>query len=98
MTESHTRTYLSDEERRALRNRVARIEGQVAALKRAVEEGACADDLILLASAPRGALRQLVAVLLERHLLECARTCMAEDQDEVLRRVSRAVTTALKQS
>lgn len=98
MTQADRATYLSKEQRRALRNRVARIEGQVAALKRAIEEGACADDLILLASAPRGALRQLVAVLLEQHLLECARTCMAEDSDEVLRRVSRAVTTALKQS
>ncbi len=98
MTETRPVAYLSEEQRRALRNRVARIEGQVGALKRAIEEGACADDLILLASAPRGALRQLVGVLLEQHLLECARTCMAEDSDEVLRRVSRAVTTALKQA
>ena len=93
-----TETYLNPEERRRLRNRIARIEGQIGALKTALEEDACADDLILLASAPRGALRQFVAQLLEHHLLACATSCMEGDQEEVLRRVSRAVTTAMKQS
>jgi len=93
-----TKTYLSSEERRRLRNRIARIEGQVGALKAALEDDACADDLILLASAPRGALRQFVAQLLEHHLLACATSCMEGDQEEIMRRVSRAVTTAMKQA
>jgi DNA-binding FrmR family transcriptional regulator len=91
-------TYLSEEQQKRFRNRISRIEGQIGALKRALEEGACADDLILLASAPRGALRQLVANLLEHHLLACATSCMEGDQDEILRRVSRAVSTAMKQA
>jgi DNA-binding FrmR family transcriptional regulator len=91
-------TYLSEEQQKRFRNRISRIEGQIGALKRALEEDACADDLILLASAPRGALRQLVANLLEHHLLACATSCMEGDQDEILRRVSRAVSTAMKQA
>lgn len=93
-----TITYLNADQQKRFRNRISRIEGQIGALKRALEEGACADDLILLASAPRGALRQLVANLLEHHLLACATSCMEGDQDEILRRVSRAVTTAMKQA
>jgi len=93
-----TVSYLSQDDKKRFRNRISRIEGQIGALKRALEEDACADDLILLASAPRGALRQLVAQLLENHLLACATSCMEGRQDEVLRRVSRAVTTAMKQA
>jgi len=90
--------YLEKEDQKALRNRIARIEGQVRALRESLEAGACADDLILLASAARGALRQVVSRLLEAHLLDCARTCMPGDREEILRRVARAVTTAMKQA
>ncbi len=90
--------YLTPAQHRALRNRVARIEGQVRALREQLEAGACADDLILLASAARGGLREVVARLLEGHLVDCARTCMEGDRDEVLRRVARAVSTAMKQA
>jgi len=91
-------TYLSPNAQKKLHNRISRIEGQIGALKGALDEGACADDLILLASAPRGALRQLVAQLLEQHLLTCATSCMEGNQEEILRRVSRAVTIAMKQA
>ncbi len=90
--------YLEEKDRKALRNRIARIEGQVRALRESLEGGACADDLILLASAARGALRQVVSRLLEAHLVDCARTCMEGDRDEILRRVTRAVSTAMKQA
>lgn len=93
-----TSPYLGEKDRKALRNRIARIEGQVRALRENLEAGACADDLILLASAARGALRQVVSRLLEAHLLDCARTCMAGDREEILRRVTRAVSTAMKQA
>lgn len=93
-----TPVYLTPAQHRALRNRVARIEGQVRALREQLETGACADDLILLASAARGGLREVVARLLEGHLVDCARTCMEGDQDEVLHRVARAVSTAMRQA
>lgn len=93
-----TSPYLTPAQHRALRNRIARIEGQVRALREQLEAGACADDLILLASAARGGLREVVARLLESHLVDCARTCMEGDRDEVLRRVARAVSTAMKQA
>lgn len=90
--------YLSEADQKALLNRVSRVEGQVRALKSSILEGACADDLIRLASASRGALRQIVALLLETHLVECATTCMEGDQEEVLRRVAQAVSTAMRQA
>lgn len=90
--------YLNQADKKALLNRVSRVEGQVRALKSSIQEGACADDLIRLASASRGALRQIVAVLLESHLVECATSCMEGDQEEVLRRVAQAVSTALRQA
>ncbi len=90
--------YLGEADRRRLQNRLARIEGQVRALRQSLDEGACADDLILLASAARGGLRAVLARLLEAHLADCALQCMEGDREEVLRRVTRAVSTALKQA
>ncbi len=93
-----THPFLDEKDHRAFQNRLARLEGQIRALHRALDEGACADDLILLASAARGALGQFIARLLEVHLVECATHCMEGDPGEILRRVTRAVSTAMKQS
>ncbi|KAA3611874.1 MAG: metal-sensitive transcriptional regulator [Planctomycetota bacterium] len=89
-------TYLSDQDKKSMANRLSRVEGQVRALRSSLEEGACADDLILQAAAARGALRQVIVRLLETHLVACATTCMEGDQDEILDRVSKAVAAAMK--
>ncbi len=92
--------YLSPESRKALLHRLNRIEGQVRALKKGVQEGRCADDLLILAAAVRGAITQVIAKILEDHLMDCARTCMRAEGnlDEVYERIARALATVLKNS
>ena len=89
-------TYLSGEDKAALVNRLNRCAGQVQALSRMVEDGSCADDVLIQIAAAKSALMQVAARILERHLTDCATTCMVGDPDEITKRVTKAVTTILK--
>ncbi len=62
-------------EREALLHRLCRVEGQVRALKRMVEEEAYCPDILTQAAAARAALDAFSRTLLESHL----RTCVVED-------------------
>ena len=65
----------SGEEEEALLHRLCRIEGQVRALKRMVEEDAYCPDVLTQAAAARAALDAFSRTLLESHL----RSCVVED-------------------
>ncbi len=92
--------YLSAGSRKALLNRLNRVEGQVRALKKMVERGECADDLLVQVAAVKGAVTKVAVKILESHLIDCANSCMASDGsvDEVYERVTKALATVLKQS
>lgn len=91
-------TYLDDPAKRRLMNRLARIEGQVRAMKDMVQDQRCADDILIQAAAARGALGQFIASLLEHHLADCVSSCMEGDRNEISERVSKAIAAALKLS
>ena len=89
-------TYLSRDDKAALVNRLNRCAGQVRALSRMVEDSCCADDVLIQIAAAKSALMQVAARILERHLTDCATTCMVGDTAEITKRVTKAVTTILK--
>ncbi len=89
-------SYLDEAAKKGLVNRLSRVEGQIRALKDMVREERCADEILIQAAASRGALGQFIARLLESHLTDCALTCMEGNKKEVMQRVSRAITAALK--
>ncbi len=89
-------SYLDPEAKKRLRNRLARIEGQIRALKGMVDEGRCADDILVQAAAARGALGQFIARVLEGHLADCVETCMGGSERERTERLAKAVSLALK--
>lgn len=90
-------SYLDADAKRALVNRLSRLEGHVGAIKRMVEEARCADEILVQVAAARAAMTQIAVVLLERHLSDCMTTCMEGTDDEVAKRVSKAVALVLKQ-
>ena len=65
----------SDEEKRALINRLNRIEGQIRGIRAMVEKDAYCPDILTQASAASAAINGFAKVLLEEHI----RTCVAED-------------------
>lgn len=89
-------SYLDPDAKKRLRNRISRMEGQLRALKTMVDEGRCADDILILASAARGAMGQFIARVLEAHLADCVETCMGGSERDRTERIAKAVSLALK--
>lgn len=72
----HARTkHRSDEERRALLNRLSRIEGQIRGLRAMVEREAYCPDILMQAQAVNAALNSFCRELLSKHI----RTCVVDD-------------------
>lgn len=65
----------SAEEKRALINRLNRIEGQIRGLRAMVEKDAYCPDILTQASAASAAINGFAKTLLSEHI----RTCVAED-------------------
>lgn len=71
-TRKKTRT---EEDKRAMINRLNRIEGQIRGIRSMVEKDAYCPDVLTQASAASAALNGFAKVLLSEHI----RTCVAED-------------------
>lgn len=56
---------------KALLDRLARVEGQVRALRRMLEDGRACEDVLTQFSAARSSLETASLVVLERHLEDC---------------------------
>jgi DNA-binding FrmR family transcriptional regulator len=91
--------YLPQPARQALSHRLNRIEGQIGALKKMIEKGECADDILIQIAAVKGAVTQVAVKILENHLVDCAKTCMnINNKRGIYERITRALATVLKQS
>lgn len=90
--------YLDEASKRALRNRLARLQGHLEAVGQMLEDERCADEILLQVAAVKAALNRFSAVLLEHELQSCMDTCMTGDPDERLERVTKVLATLLKQS
>lgn len=76
--EKHRKTHRSEEEKKSLDHRLARIEGQVGGVRRMVDEDRYCADLLLQLSAIERAVRSLATEILEKHL----RTCVVKEVEE----------------
>lgn len=71
----HTEKHRTAEEKKKLKNRLVRIEGQIRGLAGMIEADAYCPDILIQASAVSAALRAFERELLSAHV----RTCVAED-------------------
>jgi len=65
----------SDEEKKALLNRLSRIEGQIRGIRGMVERDAYCPDVLTQAAAASAALNSFARTLLSEHI----RTCVTQD-------------------
>ena len=72
---THRTKQRPEEELRALKNRLSRIEGQIRGLRAMVEKDAYCPDILTQASAASAALGGFAKTLLSEHI----RTCVVED-------------------
>ncbi len=90
--------YMDDDAKKALTNRLARMEGHIRFLRGMVEKHRCADEILLQVAAVKAAINQFSAALLEHELKACMDTCMKGDADKRLDKVTKVLSTLLKQS
>ncbi len=90
--------YLSREAKQKLIHRLNRINGHITGITRMIEGDACCDDLLIQVAATRAAMTQVAVKLLEDHLATCVKTCMDGSEEEMLARVTRAMSLVLRQS
>ena len=91
--------YLSPEAKKALINRLSRIEGHIRAIAKMVEERNWADEILLQVSAVKGALNRFASTLVGDELKACL-SCADEplEQEERIDRLTKILATMLKQS
>lgn len=91
-------TYLDEPSEKAMVNRLSRIEGHVRSLREMILSHRCADEILLQVTAVKAALNKFSAVLLEHELKACMDSCMTGSVDERLNKVTKVLSTLLKQS
>ncbi|MGO4886282.1 metal-sensitive transcriptional regulator [Anaerobacillus sp. MEB173] len=78
-----------------MKNRVKRIEGQVKAILRMMEEGKDCKDLVIQMSAARNALDRTIGVVVGSNLEQCVRSQIENGEDTQLL-IQEAVTLLVK--
>lgn len=90
--------YLDELSAKSLRDRLSRIEGHVRSLRAMVDEHRCADEILLQVAAVKAALNQVSSQILDHELTACMYSCMEGNADDRLSKVTRVLSTLLKQS
>ncbi len=90
--------YLDEQSAKSLRDRLSRIEGHVRSLRAMVDEHRCADEILLQVAAVKAALNQVSSQILDHELTACMYSCMEGNADDRLSKVTRVLSTLLKQS
>lgn len=74
----------SEEEKRALINRLSRIEGQIRGIRSMVEKDSYCPDILVQASAASSAIRSFERELLQSHLKSCVVNDIREGNDGIV--------------
>ncbi len=96
--ETREKQYLEGAARKALVDRLSRIEGHVGSIKRMVRDHRCADEILLQVTAVKAALNKFSASILDHELKACMNSCMTGDADDRLEKVTKVLSTLLKQT
>ena len=86
----------SDEEYKALANRLNRIEGQVRGVKRMLDEDAYCTDILIQVSAIQAALNAFNKELLSNHIHTCVVENIKQGNNEVIDELVTALQKLMK--
>lgn len=81
----------TDEEKRALINRLSRIEGQVRGIKQMLEEDKYCIDILTQTSATSSALNSFAKEILESHIRSCVSEGVKNGDDEKIEELIYAI-------
>jgi DNA-binding FrmR family transcriptional regulator len=76
--------------------RLARIEGQVRAVNRMIDDGEYCIDIITQIQAARSALQSVSKIILEKHLKHCVATALKEHNEDAIEEKLTEIMTVIK--
>lgn len=86
----------NDELKRKLKSRLNRIEGQIKAINRMVDEDVYCDDVLNQISSAKSALNGVGKTLLEAHMKSCVVDQLREGKEEVVDELLYTINKLLK--
>ena len=83
--------------KKKLLNRIKRIEGQLKAIKRMVEEEShSCSDVLTQVSAAKSAINKVGIIILENHTKDCISNSLNSSNEEEIDKMIKTITTFLK--
>lgn len=92
----HTSRHRSDEEKKALINRLKRVEGQVRGLENMIEDNAYCPDVLIQVSAVTSALNSFNKELLASHIKHCVVEDVKSGNDEIIDELVKVMQKLMK--
>lgn len=89
---SRKTSYLTEKDKKNIRNRLSRVQGQLNGIMRMVEDGECADKMLIQIAAARSAISSIGKIIVREHFSNCARVCMKGTDTEIRKRIVEALT------
>ncbi len=86
----------SEEEKKAVLNRLSRAIGHMEAIKRMVERDADCSDVLIQLAAVRSAINNTGKTVLKNHMNHCVVEAVEENDMEVLQRLNEAIDRFMK--
>lgn len=86
----------SEEEKRALINRLSRIEGQVRGIKQMILDDKYCVDILTQASATSSALNSFAKAILESHIRSCVAEGVRHGDDEKIEELIKTIERFIK--
>ena len=78
------KTVRGDDEKKIIINRISRIEGQLAGIKRMVQNDVYCNDILIQLSAVENSVKSLSNHILEKHLYSCVMKDLENGKLEVI--------------
>lgn len=78
------KTYRNDEDKRAITNRLNRIEGQIRGISNMVAEDRYCDEILIQLSAIDKSIKSLANYILEKHMKSCVKENIMNGNEAVL--------------
>lgn len=78
------KTYRTDEDKKALTNRLNRIEGQIRGITAMIQDDRYCDEVLIQLSAVDKSIKSLANVLLDKHMKSCVKENILKGNDDVL--------------
>ena len=82
--EENKKTERTEEQKKALINRLNRIEGQIRGIKKMIENDAYCNDVLIQSAAANSALNSFSKQLLSAHIHSCVARDIRDGKDEVI--------------